>query len=152
MPRLAASLWIAAPPEMVFRVVEAPDRPLLPSGGPRLLVLDPPGQAGARYRWEFRRLGLAFRLESAVTEYEPGRRICFRSTAGWDAEALVDLVPEGEGCRLSLHMRYQFPVPLRLLIPGVLIRLGVWHGMNQVKAMAERSAPAAKASCPPGFS
>lgn len=141
MARMTAGIWVNAPPEVVFRIIQAPPRPLLPFGAPRLTVLNP-GAINALYRWEFRRLGFIFRLDSRVTESVPARRLAFRGTVGWEMEAQANIIPEGEGARISFQMGYRFPTPLRWLIPGALIRLGVWHGMNQVKAMSEELAEA----------
>lgn len=142
MPRLTASLWIEADPARVFETCQAPPVPLLPRGGPRLVVLDQPGAVGSCYRWEYRRFGLQRRFDSLVTESVPGRRITFRSNAGWESEAELTLMPEQGGTRLLFRMQYRFPIPFRWLLPGGLIRLGVWHALHQVKAVAESPLPA----------
>ncbi|HEY3363745.1 MAG TPA: SRPBCC family protein [Symbiobacteriaceae bacterium] len=139
MPRLAASVWVNGAPEVVFRVLEVPTRPFLPPGAPRLVLVGPERELGARYRWEIRRLGMSFRIDSIVTEYEPGRRIAFKGVAGWTAEADADLKPEAGGTRLVFQMRYSFPAPLRWLIPGTLIRLGIYHTLEEIKAMSEEA-------------
>ncbi|MFZ5827337.1 MAG: SRPBCC family protein [Bacillota bacterium] len=141
MPRLTASLWIDAAPERVFAICQAPSIPLLPPGGPRLVVLDEPGVVGSRYRWEFRRLGLNGRLDSVVTESQPGTKLAFRGTAGWEMEADLALMRENGGTRLLFRMQYRFPFPFRWLLPGGLLRLGVWHALNQVKTLAEEPMP-----------
>lgn len=142
MPRLTASLRIEADPMRVFEVCKAPAVPLLPTGGPRLVVLDEPGAVGSRYRWEFRRWGVLGRLESAVTRSEPGRQLSFRGQAGWEMEADLLLTPQEGGTRLLFRMQYRLPFPFRWLVPGGLIRLGVWHALHKVKAEAERPLPA----------
>lgn len=142
MVRVAASIWVEASPEVVFTMIAEPTGPLLPQGGPRLAILDMPGAVGSRYQWGFHRLGLQFRLESEVTESRFGERLAFRGLAGWRMEAEVDILPESGGTRLIYHMRYRFPAPLRWLIPGPLIRLGIWHGLHKVKALAEESVQA----------
>lgn len=139
MARIAGSIWVEASPEVVFRTIAEPVAPLLPKGGPRLAILDTPGAVGSRYRWEFHRLGFHFRLDSEVTESRFGERLAFRSLIGWEMEAETDLQAERGGTRLTYRMRYRFPAPLRWLIPGPLIRLGVWHGLHKIKAMAEES-------------
>jgi hypothetical protein len=141
MPRLTASLWIGAEPERVFAVCQEPPVSLLPRGGPRLRVLDEPGAVGSRYRWEFRRLGLGGRLDSVVTESVPGRRLAFRALAGWEMEAAVTLRPENGGTRLLFSMRYRLPFPFRWLVPGGLVRLGLWHALHQVKHCSEQQLP-----------
>lgn len=141
MAHLAASIWVSTPPEVVFHVMEAPQEQLLPSGAPRLAVLDSPGRAGARYRWEFRRWGLGFRLDSAVSEYHPPQRMALKSIAGWQMDACADLVPEAGGTRLNFRMNYRFPAPLRWLVPGPLIRVAVWHALRQIKSLSENALP-----------
>ncbi|MFZ5814916.1 MAG: SRPBCC family protein [Bacillota bacterium] len=148
MPRLAASLWIDAEPERVFCICQAPPVALLPLGGPRLIVLDRPGAVGSRYRWEFWRAGLHGRLDSVVTESEAGRRLAFRGESGWEMEADLTLVPEKGGTRLLFRMQYRFRFPFRWLLPGALIRLGVWHALQQVKAVAERPEPSGALTSP----
>ncbi len=139
MPRLNASLWIDAAPDQVYKTCQAPPAPLLPSGGPRLVIPDPPGLPGSRYLWEFRRLGLSGRLECILTDAEPGRLLRFRGHDGWHMEADLTLQPEKGGTRLHFCMQYRFPVPLRWVVPGGLIRLGVWHGLHQVKVLTEQT-------------
>lgn len=138
MPRLTASLWIDAEPGRVFETCQAPPEPLLPRGGPRLVILDQPGMVGSRYRWEFRRMGLHGRFDSAVTESIPGNRLAFQGKAGWDMETDLTITPENGGARLLVRMQYRFPFPYRWILPGGLIRLGVWHALQQVKAAAEK--------------
>lgn len=140
MTRLTAGIWIDAPPASAFRVVEEPPGLLLPADGPRLLLLGPDRGPGARYRWEFQRLGINFHADCQVTEYRPGERLAFRGTSGWSMEAQVDLTPEAGGTRLLFQMRYRFDAPARWLLPGGLIRLGVWHALREVKAMTEQGA------------
>jgi len=137
VPRVTASIVVEAPPEVVFRTVELPPRPLLPPGGPRLVLPSGTTGSGAVYRWEFKRLGLGFRIDSVVTDYLPGQAIAFRGTRGWEMQAEARLEPDPGGTRLLLQMRYQFPRPLRWLVPGALIRLGIWHAMRQIKTLAE---------------
>lgn len=137
MPRLAASIWVNGTPDQVFRVMEEPSRPLLPPGAPRLVLVGAEREVGAKYRWEIRRMGMSFRIDSVVTEYAPGRRIALKGVAGWAAEAEAELKPEAGGTRVVFQLRYQFPAPLRWLVPGNLIRLGVYHALSQVKAMTE---------------
>jgi hypothetical protein len=141
MTRMAAGIWIDASPDRVLQVVGAPPGPLLPEGGPHLVLDGPPGQAGTRYRWEFQRLGLNFRVDSKLTECRPGQRLAFRGTAGWEMEAQVDCEPEAGGTRLLFRMRFRFGAPARWLIPGALTRLGVWHALRRVKAMTEAGGP-----------
>jgi hypothetical protein len=135
--RLSASIWVAAPPEVTFRMVEAPTAPLLPVGGPLLVRLEPYEGMGAVYRWEYQRMRLRFRADSVVTEHRSPERLTFRGTGGWQMDATVSLRPELGGTRVDFQMRYRFPFPLNLLIPGPLIRMGVWYGMRQVKALSE---------------
>lgn len=143
MPRLNASIRVEAPVDLVFRIVEAPPGPLLPSGGPRLVRRGTELGIGAAYRWEFQRLGFHFRTDSVVTAYEPPHRIVFQGTAGWETEAEVLCEAEEDGAtRMTFRMKYRFPPPLRWIIPGPLIRLGIWHAIRQVKAMAEAAASA----------
>lgn len=137
MTRLSASIWVAAPPEVTFRMVEAPTAPLLPLGGPLLIRLEPYEGMGARYRWEYQRMRLRFRADSVVTEYHVPERIAFRGTDGWQMDATVSLRPELDGTKVDFQMRYSFPFPLNWLIPGPLIRMGVWYGMQQIKALSE---------------
>lgn len=139
MARIAASIWVEATPAVVFGIIADPAGPLLPQGGPRLVIMEEPGAIGSRYRWEFHRLGIHFRLDSEVTESHFAERLAFRGLPGWEMEAEADLLPADGGTRLIYRMRYRFPAPLRWLIPGPLIRLGVWHGLHKVKAMAEES-------------
>lgn len=139
MPRLTASITAAAPPEAVFGVIESPDGPLLPEGGPRLIKLGTVTGVGAQYRWQFRLLGLTFSADSVVTEYRPGQRIAYRGTTGWTMECVVDLVPAEGGTRLEFRMRYRFPAPVRWLVPGTLIRRGIFLALNRVKEIAEAS-------------
>jgi len=141
MPRLNASLWINAAPEKVFRACQAPSAPLLPTGGPRLVIPDQPGKVGARYRWEFKRLGMSGQVDGVLTEVEPGRLLRFRSHSGWRMEADLLTEPENGGTRLTFHMKYRFGVPWRWIVPGDLIRLGVWYGLHQVKALTEKAPP-----------
>lgn len=142
MPRLSATTLVMAEPEVVFRVLEAPPGPLLPKGGPHLARLDAVPGEGTRYRWEFKRFGLGFRLDSIVTDYRPGQRLIFKGVGGWTMDAQVDLRPDAGGTRLDFRIRYQFGAPLRWLVPGALIRLGIWHALRQVKAMCEEQAAA----------
>ncbi len=139
MPRLTASITVAAPPEVLFQVIESPSLPLLPLGGPRLTRLSPAGGVGARYRWQFRLLGLGFSADSIVTEYRPGRYIAYRGTSGWNMEAAAELTPVFGGTRLEFRIRYRFPVPVRWLVPGTLIRRGIYLALNRVKEIAESS-------------
>lgn len=141
MPRVTTSLWIDADPIRVYDVCQAPPDPLLPPGGPRLIVLDQPGEVGSRYRWEFRRLALHSRVDSRVTVAVPGSRLALQGTAGWEMEADLTLEPERGGTRLLFRMQYRFPFPLKWLLPGGLIRLGIWHALRRVKAVAEESLP-----------
>lgn len=142
MPRLTASLWIAAEPERVFDTCQAPPVPLLPRGAPRLVILGEPGVVGSRYRWEFRRFGLQGRLDCVVIDSDPGARMAFRGQGNWVTEGGITLIPEKGGTRLLVQMEYRFPHPYRWLVPGGLIRLGVWHALHQIKAESERPMPA----------
>lgn len=137
MPRLTATTWIDADPMRVFDICQAPPVPLLPRGGARLVVLDEPGVLGSRYRWEARRFGLHGRFDSVVTESIRGERLAFRSQPGWELEADLTFTPEKDGTRLIFRVQYRFPVPFRWLLPGGLIRLGVWHALRQIKESAE---------------
>lgn len=139
MPRLTASITMAAPPELVFTVIESPDGPLLPEGGPRLIKLGPTTGVGAEYRWQFRLLGLSFSADSTVTEYVAGRRLVYRGTTGWNMDCEVDLCPVQVGTRLEFRIRYRFPAPVRWLVPGTLIRRGIFLALNRVKEIAESS-------------
>lgn len=142
VPRVTASILVEAPPEVVFRTVETPPLPLLPTGGPRLVRPDGATGPGAVYRWEFKRLGLGFRADSVITDYLPGEVIAFVGTRGWDMRAEARLQPESGGTRLLFQMHYQFGLPVRWFVPGALIRLGIWHAMRQVKDMAEANTKA----------
>lgn len=139
MPRLTASVTIAAPPEAVFSVLESPGSPVMPQGGPRLVRLSPAPGVGAAFRWEYRRLGMTFAADSVVTEYRPERLMAYRGTRGWEMEAGVELHPVPAGTRLEFRIRYRFPAPLRWILPGPLIRLGIWHGLRWIKEAAEAS-------------
>lgn len=142
MPRFFAGLEIPAPPEVVFRCVERPPRPLLPMGAPRLIRLGLTVGEGALYRWEFRRLGLAFRLDCLVETYDPPGWIRFRGLSGWEMEADVRVEPAPGGSRLRFEMRYRFPRPLRWLVPGPLVRLGIWYALRSLRESAELEASA----------
>lgn len=42
-----------------------------------------------------------------VTEFEPGRRICFRAHGGIRAHGCYDVQPEGEGARLTISATFE---------------------------------------------
>jgi hypothetical protein len=137
MPRLAVSIWLDARPERVYQLVLFPVEPLLPQGWPQFRRLCGDGEPGSQYRWQFRRFGLRFRVDAEVVEASFPLRIRFTGRAGWQMDATVELQPELGGTRLRFQMRYRFPWPLRWLIPGPLVRLGVWHAVDRFRALAE---------------
>lgn len=136
MPRLAVSIRLRAGVEQVHRMVLDPPGPLLPEGGPLFRRLSGRGEPGSVYRFQFRRLGLRFRADAAVTDLTPSR-IAFQGQSGWRMDALVELEPVGPETQLRFQMRYRFQWPLRWLVPGPLVRLGVWHAITRFQQMVE---------------
>lgn len=151
MTRLHVRMWVEAPPERVFQMIESPPLPLLPPGGPRFMRLSGEVGQGARYRWEIRWLGVPFRADSTVVEYLLGERIIFEGTSGWAMRTEVTLNPEGRGTRLRFYMAYQFAAPMRWFISGRMVRLGIWHALRQVRAMIEQPPAAFTGWMPAGF-
>lgn len=138
MPRLAVSIKLRAGLEQVHRMVLDPVEPLLPEGAPLFTRLSGWGEPGSVYRFQFRRLGLRFRADAAVTEVTP-TRIAYQGRNGWRMNAVVDLQPMGAETHLRFQMQYRFPWPLRWLVPGPLVRLGVWHAITRFQQMVENS-------------
>lgn len=116
-----------------------PVEPLLPKGAPLFHRLSGRGELGSVYRFQFRRLGLSFRADAAVTELTP-TRIVYHGLSGWRMRAQVDLEPTPTGTQLRFQMQYRFPWPLRWLIPSQLVRLGVWHAVARFQQMVESTA------------
>jgi hypothetical protein len=136
MPRLAVSIKLGARLDEVHRMVLNPSEPLLPKGAPLFHRLSGQGELGSVYRFQFRRLGLRFRVDAAITELTP-TRIAYQGRSGWQMTAQVDLEPMDQGTRLRFQMQYRFPWPLRWLIPGPLVRLGVWQAVARFQQMVE---------------
>lgn len=113
-----------------------PVEPLLPKGAPLFHRLSGRGEIGSIYRFQFRRLGLRFRADAAVTELTP-TRITYQGLSGWRMRAQVDLESVSTGTQLRFQMQYRFPWPLRWLVPGPLVRLGVWHAVVRFQQMVE---------------
>jgi len=62
----------------------------------------------------------------------------FRGTAGWTADVTLTLEPEADGTtKVIFRMGYDFPPPVRWLLPGPLIRAGIWYGLTRLKEMCE---------------
>lgn len=136
MPRLAVSIRLGARLADVHRMVLDPAEPLLPQGAPLFQRVSGHGEVGSVYRFQFRRLGLRFRADAAVTEVGP-TRITYRGQSGWQMNAQIDLEPVPTGTQLRFQMQYRFPWPLRWLVPGPLVRLGVWHAVSRFQQMVE---------------
>lgn len=136
MPRLAISIKLGARVDEVRRMVLNPVEPLLPKGAPLFRRLRGQGEVGSVYRFQFRRVGLRFRADAAVIELTP-TRILYQGLSGWRMRAQVDLEPTPTGTQLRFQMQYRFPWPLRWLVPGPLVRLGVWHAVSRFQQMVE---------------
>lgn len=116
-----------------------PVEPLLPQGAPLFHRLTGRGEVGSIYRFQFRRLGLRFRADAAVIELNR-TRIVYQGLSGWRMRAQVDLEPTPTGTLLRFQMQYRFPWPLRWLVPGPLVRLGIWHAVVRFQRMVETTA------------
>ena len=78
---------------------------------------------GTRSRWHYAYRGKPFVWDDVVTAWDPGKRIVWKSTSGWDMEDAFTLTPSDAGTRtrLAYDMNYQLPYSLLGIIYGRLL-------------------------------
>lgn len=64
---------------------------------------------GTKTRWFYRYKGRPFIWDDIVTEWDPGKRIVWHTTSGWNMEDSFTLDQDLEGTRLVYTMRYRLP-------------------------------------------
>ncbi len=78
---------------------------------------------GTRTRWFYEYRGKPFVWDDIVTEWDPGRRVVWKSTSAWVMEDSFTLQPSEDGTRTMLvyNMNYQLPYWLIGRLYGRLI-------------------------------
>ena len=78
---------------------------------------------GTRTRWHYTYRGKPFVWDDVVTEWDPGKRVVWKSTSGWQMEDAFTLTPSDTGSqtRLNYDMNYRLPYGLLGTIYGRLL-------------------------------
>jgi hypothetical protein len=136
MARAEASVRIARPPDEVFAFVgDAANNPRWRKNVVATVWLDDgPMRVGRRGRQTARVLGRAYTVEAEIVEWDPPRRVAFRTIGGpVDVRSWYAVQPDGLGCILIGGADGAFRGPLG----GVLTRLAVPMMKRQAKADVE---------------
>jgi polyketide cyclase/dehydrase/lipid transport protein len=131
LARLSRNIRIDSPPTRVWRIIEKhlehPEAsPIEREPGD---IQESHGEAlseqrsgvGTRTRWFYTYKGKPFVWDDVVTEWEPGRRIVWKATSGWEMEDSFTLQPEDKSTRLVYDMDYHLPLGLLGWIYGRLV-------------------------------
>jgi len=137
------SIFVAAPPEAVTRVILNPDMAVRWTTGLELfeVVHGNAGQPGAVARLHYLQNGRPYVMQDELLEVDPGRR--YRSRVSGEAvvaEVVTTLIPEGGGTRLAIRWTGSGRrFPLNFLLP--LMRRSVIHqaevDLGKLKSLVE---------------
>ena len=126
MAKAQTSIHIDRPPEAVFAIVgDAANNPRWRKRVTRTEWLDAgPMRVGRRGRQVSRMLGREWIVEAVVDEWDPPRRVAWRTVAGpLDVRSFYELAADGDGTLLTGggegRIRGRFgPMLTRLAVPG----------------------------------
>ncbi len=133
MGKLKEEITIKSPPGTVWRIIEKHlEHPELFPGGQGLGEIhetkgeplsDQRSGVGTRTRWHYTYHGKPFVWDDVVTEWDPGKRVVWKSTSSWEMEDAFTLVPPDSGTRTHLiyDMTYRLPYGLLGRIYGKLL-------------------------------
>jgi hypothetical protein len=133
MGRLREEIKIKSPPGRVWRIIEKHlEHPeISPMGRGRGKIQEMEGEplseqrsgVGTRTRWHYTYRGKPFIWDDVVTEWDPGRRVIWRSTSLWEMEDSFTLESLGSGIQthLAYDMKYRLPYSLLGRIYGKLL-------------------------------
>ena len=119
MGRLTRSISINCPPSRVWRIIEKHLE------HPQISTLEQePGEiqeshgealseqragVGTRTRWFYSYKRKPFTWDDVVTDWEPQRKVAWKTVSTWDMQDSFSLQPEGKGTRLTYDMNYHLP-------------------------------------------
>jgi polyketide cyclase/dehydrase/lipid transport protein len=133
MGRLKEEIMIKSPPGRVWRIIEKHlEHPEISSGGQGLGEIheirgEPLSEqrsgVGTRTRWHYNYRGKPFVWEDVVTEWDPGKRVVWKSTSSWEMKDAFTLAPLDAAAHTSLayDMTYRLPYNLLGRIYGRLV-------------------------------
>ena len=133
MGRLREEIKIKSPPGRVWRIIEKHlEHPeLSPRGRDPGEIQETRGESlseqrsgvGTRTRWHYKYRGKPFVWDDVVAEWDPGKRVVWKSTSGWQMEDAFTLTSSDAGTRtrLTYDMNYLLPYGLLGRIYGRLL-------------------------------
>jgi uncharacterized membrane protein len=133
MGRLREEIEIKSPPTRVWRIIEKHlEHPELSSGeqgsgGIQEMQGEPLSEqrsgVGTKTRWHYTYRGKPFVWDDIVTIWDPGKRIVWKTTSGWEMEDAFTLTPSDAATqtRLIYDMTYRLPYGLLGRIYGKLL-------------------------------
>jgi uncharacterized membrane protein len=133
MGKLREEVSIKSPPSRVWRIIEKHlEHPEISSEGQDLEeIRETKGEplseqrsgVGTRTRWHYNYRGKPFVWDDIVTEWDPGKRVVWKSTSSWKMEDAFTLTPldAGTWTRLTYDMNYRLPYGLIGKIYGKLL-------------------------------
>jgi hypothetical protein len=141
--RIGESIVVHSPPDDVFAFVsDLRNFPLWRANlAASTVVSDGFTGVGATCEEEIRVGPRTISGRCRITSFTPGRTFSFRALSpGLRYDGLVDVVPEGDGCRFTLTGDITVTGPLRLLQPVLRRRLqdGVRAEVAAIRAHVER--------------
>jgi uncharacterized membrane protein len=94
---------------------------------------------GTRSRWFYKYKGKPFVWDDVVTEWEPEKRIAWKSTSGWNMKDSFTLHQEENGTQLVYEMDYHLPYgPLGWLYGKVVLEPRMIRHLGVVLARMKR--------------
>ena len=143
MPSITQRITIQRPPAAVFAFIgDYRNDPQWRSGVVEIRQMSPgPIAVGATTHEVMRFLGRPLVTLASVTEYDPGRRLAFKSTGGPIPVRGYRLVEEqGEETRFTYHLSADLPGRYRLLEPLIMrdFRRRVARDLQHRKALLEQ--------------
>ena len=86
---------------------------------------------GQQYEWTYKMVGILFRGQTVVVEYEPDELSVFQSIGAVNSTWSIRVEPEGEDTRFTIGIEYEVPLPMlgqlaeRLIVRRAPRNLGV---------------------------
>ena len=89
--------------------------------------------AGTRTRWFYTYKGKPFVWDDVVTEWDPQKKVAWKTTSKWDMRDSFTLYPIDEGTRLVYDMTYRLPYgPLGWLYGKIVLEPRMKRHLNGV--------------------
>jgi ABC-type uncharacterized transport system permease subunit len=133
MGSLKEEITIKSPPSRVWRIIEKHlEHPESSSGGQGFgEIHETQGEPlseqrsgiGTRTRWHYNYRGKPFVWDDVVTEWDPGKRVVWKSTSNWEMKDSFTLVSSDAATETSLvyDMTYRLPYSLLGRMYGKLV-------------------------------